>query len=614
MSLQTKRQHCYLCDLPRMPWAMISDFSEAVCRGCVNYEGADRIEAVLDAARQMKRLHPASKRAHENGEVAVVLQQQAAAAQQQLQQQQQQQQVPPGSHRGGPPPGGAPGPSGTGPLSLGAVVAAASAAAHHHHHQAVAAGAYQMPVPRIGPPLDYPVKLEDAPGGGVRPVRISHMNPLHLRGGGVAGGGGGGGGGGSGGGGAGAGGGASGTALPPALSVNLKRPPSDDVDVDVAQQNAHGIPPDNAAPLSAGVGGVGGNGPSGVKRSAMDDPAGGGGVRPPLTRGESLPAAVSYVPERQLGGLRDKQQPVRAPSFDASTFKAALFQMRVSTQHIHIEVGGRVEDKKKVKFKTHFASNPPKTRKGATAAGNPSCRRSSSGRRSSGSRHVSSTTVTSSEVGGSNPSQAVVAGGLGGAGGAGAGGSLGGPGGAGSGQLSSCTSGGPSGGASGGSGGNGAPGGASMGPNSVAGDGSPASGGSGPSGSNGSGGSVNPGPGSSGSQGGGGSGPGSSAASNSAAAAAAAAAAQNATLKCTLCQERLEDTHFVQCPSVNHHKFCFPCSRESIKRQNGLGNEVYCPSGDRCPLANSTIPWAFMQGEITTILGEEVKVKKERES
>jgi len=34
------------------------------------------------------------------------------------------------------------------------------------------------------------------------------------------------------------------------------------------------------------------------------------------------PAAVSYVPERQLSGLRDKQQPVRAPSFDASTFKA----------------------------------------------------------------------------------------------------------------------------------------------------------------------------------------------------------------------------------------------------------------------------------------------------
>lgn len=44
-------------------------------------------------------------------------------------------------------------------------------------------------------------------------------------------------------------------------------------------------------------------------------------------------------------------------------------------------------------------------------------------------------------------------------------------------------------------------------------------------------------------------------------------------LKCTLCQGRLEDTHFVQCPSVPHHKFCFPCSRDSIKRQ-GAGSEV----------------------------------------
>ena len=87
-------------------------------------------------------------------------------------------------------------------------------------------------------------------------------------------------------------------------------------------------------------------------------------------------------------------------------------------------------------------------------------------------------------------------------------------------------------------------------------------------------------------------------------------------LRCTLCHERLEDTHFVQCPSVSVHKFCFPCSKESIKRQ-GSGSEVYCPSGKKCPLSGSSVPWAFMQGEIVTILGDdwkETKIKKERDA
>ncbi|XP_054649125.1 interferon regulatory factor 2-binding protein 1 [Dunckerocampus dactyliophorus] len=79
------------------------------------------------------------------------------------------------------------------------------------------------------------------------------------------------------------------------------------------------------------------------------------------------------------------------------------------------------------------------------------------------------------------------------------------------------------------------------------------------------------------------------------------------TLSCTLCHERLEDTHFVQCPSVPGHRFCFPCTRVYIQSRRGDG-EVYCPSGERCPLDNSanSPPWAFMQGEVSTILGAAV--------
>eukprot|EP00794_Sanderia_malayensis_P020449 gene20449-22465_t len=85
---------------------------------------------------------------------------------------------------------------------------------------------------------------------------------------------------------------------------------------------------------------------------------------------------------------------------------------------------------------------------------------------------------------------------------------------------------------------------------------------------------------------------------------------KSAYLKCSICSDMLEDTHFVQCPSVANHKFCFPCSKESIKKQ-GSGSDVFCPSGKHCPLVGSNLPWAFMQSEIQTILSTEVKPKEE---
>lgn len=73
-------------------------------------------------------------------------------------------------------------------------------------------------------------------------------------------------------------------------------------------------------------------------------------------------------------------------------------------------------------------------------------------------------------------------------------------------------------------------------------------------------------------------------------------------LQCSDCHQQLEDTHFVQCPSVTEHRYCFPCCKNFIKKQKA-DKEIYCPSGMKCSLLGShSVPWAFMQTEIETIL------------
>ena len=80
-------------------------------------------------------------------------------------------------------------------------------------------------------------------------------------------------------------------------------------------------------------------------------------------------------------------------------------------------------------------------------------------------------------------------------------------------------------------------------------------------------------------------------------------------MKCKNCSVQI-DTQFIQCPSNITHKFCFPCARNYII--NYSSSEVFCPSGERCPLQGHTLPWLFMEENIESILGYHPDKEKEK--